>query len=107
MDRKLWSLAGEGEHIWFLGSLVTIKVPGEAVEGRCTLIEFLAPQGLSPPLHSHPQDETFMLIDRGAAGLGLAYCAGTLCASLLAVLLVDRLTTEQQRQDFESAEGDE
>ena len=63
MDRKLWSLAGEGEHIWFLGSLVTIKVPGEAVEGRCTLIEFLAPQGFSPPLHSHPQDETFMLID--------------------------------------------
>ncbi len=51
--------------------------------------------------------ETFLLIDRGAAGLGLAYCAGTLCASLLAVLLVDRLTTEQQRQDFESAEGDE
>jgi hypothetical protein len=36
MDRKLWSLPGEGEHIWFLGSLVTIKVPGEAVEGRCT-----------------------------------------------------------------------
>jgi CrcB protein len=51
--------------------------------------------------------ETFVLIDRGAAGLGLAYCAGTLCASLLAVLLVDRLTTEQQQQDFESAEGDE
>ena len=51
--------------------------------------------------------ETFVLLDRGAAGLGLAYCLGTLCASLLAVLLVDRLTTEQQRQDFESAEGDE
>jgi CrcB protein len=51
--------------------------------------------------------ETFLLIDRGAAGIGLAYCAGTLCASLLAVLLVDRLTTEQQRQDFENAEGDE
>jgi quercetin dioxygenase-like cupin family protein len=63
MKRELWSLPGEGEHIWFLGSLVTIKVPGEAVEGRCTLIEFLAPQGLSPPLHSHPQDETFTLID--------------------------------------------
>ena len=51
--------------------------------------------------------ETFVLLDRGATGLGLAYCAGTLCASLLAVLLVNRLTTEQQRQDFESAEGDE
>jgi hypothetical protein len=63
MTRALWSLSGEGEHIWFLGSLVTIKVPGEAVDGRCTLIEFLAPRGLSPPLHSHPQDETFTLID--------------------------------------------
>jgi CrcB protein len=51
--------------------------------------------------------ETFVLLDRGAVGLGLAYCVGTLGASLLAVLLVDRLTTEQQRQDFERAEGDE
>ncbi len=51
--------------------------------------------------------ETFVLIDRGATGLGLTYCVGTLCASLSAVLLVDRLTTEQQRQDFELAEGDE
>ena len=63
MKRELWSLPDEGEHIWFLGSLVTIKIPGEAVGGRCTLIEFLAPRGLSPPLHSHPQDETFTLID--------------------------------------------
>jgi CrcB protein len=51
--------------------------------------------------------ETFVLLDRGATALGLAYCLGTLCASLLAVLLVDRLTTEQQRRDFEGAEGDE
>jgi fluoride exporter len=51
--------------------------------------------------------ETFVLLDGGATGLGLAYCVGTLCASLLAVLLVDRLSNEQQRQDFELAEGDE
>ena len=51
--------------------------------------------------------ETFVLLDRGATGLGLTYCVGTLCASLSAVLLVDRLTTEQQRHDFELAEGDE
>ena len=42
---------------------MTIKVPGEAVDGRCTLVEFLIPQGVSPPLHSHPQDETFTMID--------------------------------------------
>jgi fluoride exporter len=51
--------------------------------------------------------ETFALLDHGATSLGLAYCVGTLCASLSAVLLVDRLTTEQQRQDFELTEGDE
>jgi len=51
--------------------------------------------------------ETFVLLDRGATGLGLAYSVGTLCASLLAVLLVDQLTTEQRRRDFELAESDE
>jgi quercetin dioxygenase-like cupin family protein len=61
--RDLWSAPGEGEHIWFLGALVTIKVPGEALEGRCTLIEFLIPKGASPPVHSHPADETFTMID--------------------------------------------
>ena len=50
--------------------------------------------------------ETFVLIDHGATALGLAYCLGTLGASLLAVLLVDRITTDQQRLDFENAEGD-
>lgn len=63
MKRDLWSLPGEGEHIWFLGALATIKVPGAAVDGRCTLIEFLIPKGASPPLHSHPHDETFTMID--------------------------------------------
>ncbi len=51
--------------------------------------------------------ETFVLLDGGAVGLGLAYCAGTLGAALLAVRLVDRLTTEQQRREFANAEGDE
>ena len=63
MTRELWSLPGEGEHIWFVNALVTIKVPGEAVDGRLTLIEFLMPQGTSPPRHFHPQDETFTMID--------------------------------------------
>ena len=61
--RDWWSAPHEGEHIWFLGALVTIKVPGEALDGRCTLIEFLIPQEASPPVHSHPADETFTMID--------------------------------------------
>ena len=63
MTRDLVSLTGEGEHIWFVNALVTIKVPGEAVDGRLTMIEFLMPQGTSPPRHFHPQDETFTMID--------------------------------------------
>jgi quercetin dioxygenase-like cupin family protein len=61
--RDLWSAPGDGEHLWFLGALVTIKVAGEATDGRCTLIEFLVPKGASPPVHSHPADETFTMID--------------------------------------------
>ncbi len=39
-----WSGAGKGEQFWFLGTLATIKVPGEASDGRFALIEFLFPR---------------------------------------------------------------
>jgi len=58
-----WSGAGEGERLWFLGTLVTIIVPGEATGGRFALIEFLMARHTSPPLHSHPQNETFVALD--------------------------------------------
>jgi len=51
--------------------------------------------------------ETFVLLDQGATGLGLAYCVGTLGAALLAVLLMDRVVPELLPQAFEGAEGDE
>ena len=38
-----WSNPGAGEQRWFLGTLATIRVPGEAVDGRFALIEFLFP----------------------------------------------------------------
>jgi CrcB protein len=51
--------------------------------------------------------DTFALLDRGDVGLAAAYCLGTLAAALLAVLAVERLSSEKQRRDFEKAEGDE
>src|SRR3954471_10731307 len=54
---------GEGESLWFLGTLVTIRVPGEAVEGRFALIEFLFPHHASPPVHTHPQDESYVVLE--------------------------------------------
>jgi quercetin dioxygenase-like cupin family protein len=58
-----WSGPGEGERLWFLGTLATVKVPGEATEGRFALIEFLFPRHTSPPLHTHPQDESYIVVE--------------------------------------------
>lgn len=58
-----WSPAGEGEQLWFVGTLATIRVPGEAVGGRYALIEFLFSHGASPPRHTHPQDESYIVVD--------------------------------------------
>src|SRR5437879_13690630 len=66
VDRRLVALAsdpGEGERLWFLGTLATIKVPGEASEERFALIEFLFPRHASPPLHTHPQDESYIVLE--------------------------------------------
>jgi quercetin dioxygenase-like cupin family protein len=58
-----WSGPEEGERLWFLGTLATIKVPGEASDGRFALIEFLFPRHASPPLHTHPQDESYIVLE--------------------------------------------
>ena len=58
-----WSGAGEGEQFWFLGTLATIKLAGEASYGRFALIEFLLPRHASPPLHTHPQDESYFVLE--------------------------------------------
>jgi quercetin dioxygenase-like cupin family protein len=58
-----WSDPAEGERRWFLGTLATIRVAGEAVGGRFAVIEFLFPAGASPPRHTHPQDESYVLLD--------------------------------------------
>ena len=58
-----WSGPGEGERLWFLGTLATIKVSGEASDGRFALIEFQFPRGASPPLHTHPQDESYIVLE--------------------------------------------
>jgi quercetin dioxygenase-like cupin family protein len=58
-----WSAAGRGESRWFLGTLATIKVAGEAVDDRYALLEFVFPHGASPPLHTHPQDESYVVLE--------------------------------------------
>jgi quercetin dioxygenase-like cupin family protein len=58
-----WSAPGAGERLWFLGTLAIVRVPGEATDGRLAVLEFLFPHGASPPLHTHPQDESYVVLE--------------------------------------------
>jgi quercetin dioxygenase-like cupin family protein len=53
----------EGDALWFLGNLVTVKATGADTGGRATVVEFLNPPGFAPPLHRHTvEDEMFLLL---------------------------------------------
>jgi uncharacterized cupin superfamily protein len=55
--------ADEGDAVWFLGSLVTVKATGADTGGRATVVEFLNPPRFAPPLHRHTvEDEMFLLL---------------------------------------------
>jgi quercetin dioxygenase-like cupin family protein len=62
-SKVCWSAAGEGQQVWFLGTLQILRVAGETVDGRYSLVEALLPHLASPPLHTHPQDESFIVLD--------------------------------------------
>jgi quercetin dioxygenase-like cupin family protein len=53
----------EGEVLWFLGTLARIKLDGAQTGGRIGVFDGVLPHGAAPPLHSHPQDETFYVLD--------------------------------------------
>jgi quercetin dioxygenase-like cupin family protein len=56
--------AQEGEAIWFLGILATIKASSESTAGTVAVIEHLAPRGSGSPLHvHHREDEWFYVVE--------------------------------------------
>jgi quercetin dioxygenase-like cupin family protein len=60
----------EGDALWFLGNLVTVKATGRETGGRVTVVEFLNPPGFAPPLHRHlEEDEMFFVLDGEATFL--------------------------------------
>jgi quercetin dioxygenase-like cupin family protein len=55
---------GEGEALWFLGALATVKCSAETTGGRVAVIEHLSPRGSGSPLHvHHREDEWFYVIE--------------------------------------------
>jgi quercetin dioxygenase-like cupin family protein len=55
-------LVTDDEPLWFLGTLVRPKLIAEQTGGRFALWEGVLPHGAAPPLHAHPQDETFYVL---------------------------------------------
>jgi quercetin dioxygenase-like cupin family protein len=51
------------EPLWFLGTLVRVLLDGAATGGRFSLSDLTLPARAAPPMHSHPQDETFYILD--------------------------------------------
>ena len=112
----------EGESLWFLGSLVTLKAAGAQTRGRLTVAEFLNPAGFAPPLHRHlEEDEMFYLLSGSAEfrGDGQAFQAGPGDFVLLPVglphtflvgaqepLRVLQITTPSGFEDFAAAAGE-
>ena len=56
-------VTGDEELLWFLGTLARMKLEGSQTAGRFALWEGVLPREAAPPLHSHPQDETFYILE--------------------------------------------
>ena len=56
-------ISRDGEKLWFLGTLAVMKLDGSQTDGRFAMWQGVLPVGAAPPLHSHPQDETFVVLE--------------------------------------------
>jgi quercetin dioxygenase-like cupin family protein len=51
------------EHMWFLNTLVSVRVPHDGASDGISVLESRAPQGDSPPMHVHQEDEIFHVLE--------------------------------------------
>src|SRR5581483_10790410 len=64
MSNAVGQVVVRGEDpLWFLGTVARLKLDGAQTGGRFALWEGVLPRGAAPPLHTHPQDETFYVLD--------------------------------------------
>jgi quercetin dioxygenase-like cupin family protein len=57
--------ADEGEALWFIGSLTTIKASSQSTAGRVAVIEHLSPRGSGSPLHVHHREDEWFYVMHG------------------------------------------
>jgi quercetin dioxygenase-like cupin family protein len=56
---------GEGEALWFLGSLVIIKSSTETTNGRVAVMENYSPRGSGSPMHVHRREDEWFYVTEG------------------------------------------
>jgi len=56
---------GEGEALWFLGFLATIKAGAEGTGGRVAVIHHFGPQDSGSPLHVHHRENEWFYVLEG------------------------------------------
>jgi quercetin dioxygenase-like cupin family protein len=57
--------ADEGEALWFLEFLVTIKASSETTDGRVAVLDWFGPRGAGTPLHVHRQEDEWYYVTEG------------------------------------------
>jgi mannose-6-phosphate isomerase-like protein (cupin superfamily) len=57
---------GQGDHIWFFNSLMTVKADHSATHGGFTLIEQLTPTDFAAPPHIHDAEEEAFYVLEGS-----------------------------------------
>ena len=55
----------EGEAIWLLGMLQTIKIGRDDTAGEYGLVEVVVPESVGPPWHVHAEEDDVVLRPRG------------------------------------------
>ncbi len=64
MTESMVRKKGEGQALWFLGSLFEIKVTGQDTNGELTVVELtVGPRLLAAPPHAHTGRETVYVLD--------------------------------------------
>ena len=59
---------GEGQSIWQLGNVFTVKAAGDQTQGRFALLEQVA-AGAPPPMHIHDADDEAFYVLQGSVDL--------------------------------------
>ncbi len=63
-ERTITATAEGAGQAYLIGpEMVTIKVPGAETEGTHLVIEIATPPGGGPPLHTHPAQEIFLVLE--------------------------------------------